>query len=79
MSWGYDDLVAKVSGASVLSFQVFLRKAFEGDLFEKTLARRVLVAWIHRASELTGTRGQTVHPQCRARGDEACVFEGWWE
>jgi len=40
---------------------------------------RVLVAWIHRASELTGTRGQTVHPACRARGDEACVFEGAWE
>jgi hypothetical protein len=40
---------------------------------------KVLVAWIHRASQLTGTRGQTVHPACRARGDEACVFEGWWE
>jgi len=40
---------------------------------------RVLVAWIHRASELTGTRGQTVHLACRARGDEACVFEGTWE
>jgi hypothetical protein len=40
---------------------------------------RVLVAWIHRASQLTGTRGETVHPACRARGDEACVFEGWWE
>jgi hypothetical protein len=40
---------------------------------------RVLVAWIHRASELTGTRGQTVHPACRARGDEACVFDGSWE
>jgi hypothetical protein len=40
---------------------------------------RVLVAWIHRASQLTGTRGQTVHRACRARGDSACVFEGWWE
>jgi hypothetical protein len=40
---------------------------------------RVLVAWIHRASELTGTRGQTVHRECRARGDDACVFEGWWD
>jgi hypothetical protein len=39
---------------------------------------RVLVAWIHRASQLTGTRGQTVHRACRARGAEACVFEGWW-
>lgn len=39
---------------------------------------RVLVAWIHRASQLTGTRGQTVHRSCRARGAEACVFEGWW-
>jgi len=40
---------------------------------------RVLVAWIHRASQLTGTRGQTTHPACRARGDDACVFEGSWE
>jgi hypothetical protein len=40
---------------------------------------RVLVAWIHRASELTGTRGKTVHSACRARGDEACVFDGTWE
>jgi hypothetical protein len=39
---------------------------------------RVLVAWIHRASQLTGTRGHTVHNTCRARGDDACVFEGWW-
>jgi hypothetical protein len=40
---------------------------------------RVLVAWIHRASQLTGTKGRTEHPACRARGDEACVFEGGWE
>lgn len=40
---------------------------------------RVLVAWIHRASQLTGTRGHTQHPACRALGDVACVFEGWWE
>lgn len=40
---------------------------------------RVLVAWIHRASQLTGTHGHTVHRVCRARGGEACVFEGWWE
>ncbi len=39
---------------------------------------RVLVSWIHRASQLTGTRGQTVHRECRARGGQACVFEGWW-
>ncbi|HEY3822755.1 MAG TPA: hypothetical protein VGL81_36575 [Polyangiaceae bacterium] len=39
---------------------------------------RVLVAWVHRASQLTGTRGETVHLACRARGDAACVFEGWW-
>jgi len=39
----------------------------------------VLVAWIHRASQLTGTRGNTTHPACRARGAEACVFEGRWE
>ena len=40
---------------------------------------RVLVAWIHRASQLTGTRGHTVHSACRARGADACVFEGRWE
>jgi len=40
---------------------------------------RVLVAWIHRASQLTGTRGKTTHPACRAKGAEACVFEGSWE
>jgi hypothetical protein len=39
---------------------------------------KVLVAWIHRASQLTGTRGHTVHRACRAHGAEACVFEGWW-
>lgn len=39
---------------------------------------KVLVAWIHRASELTGTHGQTVHRECRAHGAKACVFEGWW-
>lgn len=40
---------------------------------------RVLVAWIHRASQLTGTRGFTRHPACRASGAQACVFEGRWE
>ena len=40
---------------------------------------RVLVAWIHRASQLTGTRGHTTHPVCRARGAEVCVFNGSWE
>jgi len=40
---------------------------------------RVLVAWIHRASQLTGTHGHTTHPACRARNAEACVFEGQWE
>jgi hypothetical protein len=39
---------------------------------------RVLVAWIHRASQLTGTVGETVHSKCRARGDDACVFAGSW-
>lgn len=39
----------------------------------------VLVAWIDRASQLTGTRGHTTHAECRARGAEACVFEGRWE
>ena len=40
---------------------------------------RVLVHWIHRASEITGVRGQTNHTACRARGDDACVFDGSWE
>jgi hypothetical protein len=40
---------------------------------------RVLVAWIHRASQMTGTRGTTTHPACRAGGAEACVFEGKWK
>jgi hypothetical protein len=40
---------------------------------------RVLVAWIHRASQLTGTVGETLHPSCRARGDDACVFDGAWK
>lgn len=40
---------------------------------------RVLVAWIHRASQLTGTKGQTTHPACRAKGADACVFEGSWQ
>jgi hypothetical protein len=40
---------------------------------------RVLVAWIHRASQMTGTRGETRHPRCRATGAPACVFEGAWE
>jgi hypothetical protein len=39
---------------------------------------RVLVAWIHRASQLTGTVGNTEHPKCRARGDDVCIFDGAW-
>jgi hypothetical protein len=40
---------------------------------------RILVAWIRRASRLTGARGGLTHPECRALGAEACVFEGWWK
>jgi hypothetical protein len=40
---------------------------------------RVVAAWIKRAGEMTGTRGQVVHTECRARGGAAEVFEGWWE
>lgn len=39
---------------------------------------RVLTAWIARASELTGVTGTVHHTKCRARGDDACVFEGGW-
>jgi hypothetical protein len=39
---------------------------------------RVLTSWIRRAGELTGVRGDVVHPECRARGAQACVFTGWW-
>jgi hypothetical protein len=40
---------------------------------------RVLTAWILRASQLTGVTGKVTHSACRARGDDACVFEGSWE
>ena len=39
---------------------------------------RVLTAWIHRAGEIAGARGEVTHPECRARGAEADVFSGWW-
>jgi hypothetical protein len=39
---------------------------------------RVVTAWIHRAGQMTGARGEVAHPACRARGGDACVFEGWW-
>lgn len=39
---------------------------------------RVLAAWIKRAGEMTGVRGEVQHPTCRARGADAEVFEGWW-
>jgi hypothetical protein len=40
---------------------------------------RVVAAWIKRAGEMTGARGEIAHPACRARGAEAEVFEGWWK
>src|SRR5579884_3244181 len=40
---------------------------------------QVLVGWIRRAGQLTGSKGGDVqHPQCRARGAKACLFTGWW-
>jgi hypothetical protein len=39
---------------------------------------RVLGAWIKRAGELTGSRGEVAHPECRARGSEVEVWDGWW-
>lgn len=57
----------------------FVRGTLRGFTIVDADYCRVLVAWIHRASQLTGTRGHTEHPSCRARGDEACVFEGRWE
>jgi hypothetical protein len=39
---------------------------------------RVLAAWIKRAGEMTGARGEVSHPECRAHGAPACVFTGWW-
>jgi len=40
---------------------------------------RVLGAWIKRAGEMTGSRGDVAHPECRSRGGAAEVFDGWWE
>jgi len=40
---------------------------------------RILTAWIHRAAEMTGVHGEVTHPECRARGAEAEVFQGTWE
>jgi hypothetical protein len=39
---------------------------------------RALTAWIGRAGRMTGVKGGVEHSACRARGDEACVFSGWW-
>jgi len=39
---------------------------------------RVLGAWIKRAGEMTGSHGEVAHPECRAHGGDAEVFEGWW-
>lgn len=39
---------------------------------------RVVAAWIKRAGQMTGARGEVQHPECRARGGEVCVFTGWW-
>jgi hypothetical protein len=38
-----------------------------------------LRAWIHRACLMTGaSRTFVAERACRARGAEACVFEGTW-
>jgi hypothetical protein len=39
---------------------------------------RVLSAWLLRAGQMTGARGEVVHPECRALGAKAEVFTGWW-
>jgi hypothetical protein len=40
---------------------------------------RVLAGWFRRAGEMTGAgQMRVVHPQCRATGAAACVFEGEW-
>jgi hypothetical protein len=40
---------------------------------------RMLTEWMRRAGQLTGSKGGNVeHPQCRARGDDACLFKAWW-
>jgi hypothetical protein len=56
-----------------------MRGTLRGFAIVSAVYCRVLVAWIHRASQLTGTVGETTHPWCRARGDEACVFAGTWK
>jgi hypothetical protein len=39
----------------------------------------VMRGWIRRAGLLTGARhGAVEHLSCRARGDEQCVFSGFW-
>jgi hypothetical protein len=39
---------------------------------------RVVGAWIKRAGEMTGVRGEVQHTVCRSRGADVEVFEGWW-
>ncbi len=39
----------------------------------------MLAAWIKRAAHMTGVTGDIVHPECRAHGAEAEVFQGWWK
>jgi hypothetical protein len=56
-----------------------LRGALKGFAIVSESYCRVLTAWIHRAAEMTGVRGSVVHPECRARGADACLFVGTWQ
>ncbi len=39
---------------------------------------RLWIAWIQRAGRMSAARFEVRHPECRARGFEACVFTGSW-
>jgi hypothetical protein len=38
-----------------------------------------IMGWMERTVELSGAKEpRMVHPQCLARGDAVCRYEGWW-
>jgi hypothetical protein len=38
-----------------------------------------IMGWMERTVELSGAKSpRIVHPQCLARGDAVCRYEGWW-
>jgi len=55
-----------------------LRGTLRGFAFVDPRYCRVLGAWIKRAGEMTGSRGDVAHPECRARGSDVEVWDGWW-